>query len=197
MDNYWSHAFSMAGTDSWSVRGDIIDRVVKDKSPRRCLEIGTYCGYSALRIAQSLPDDGLLISLENDPLFAAIATKIVEHAGFSEKVKIVIGTVEEKIERISELAAGTRTGGAPLDFVLCDHSKELFVPDLRLLESKELVGPGTTVMGDTTVYPGDKSADGSQNLLSYFSSNPRYSVKEHIGTQQLNGITVSEWVHLP
>jgi len=197
MDSFWAQSFASAGTDSWSIRGDIIDRVIREKAPKRCLEIGTYCGYSALRIAQNLPEGSILVSVEVDPLFAAIATKVVEHAGLDAKVKILMGTVESKVKRISECLAGSGSSEGPVDFILCDHSKELFVPDLRSLEAEGVVGPGTTVMGDTTVYPGEASQSGGQNLLSYFAAHPQYRVQEHIGTEALNGITVSEWVHLP
>lgn len=199
MDSFWANIFDQAGTGSWSIRGDVIDQVMQDKSPVRCLEIGTYCGYSALRIARNLPDGGFLVSVEVDPLFAAIATKVVEHAGLAHKVKILMGTVQSKVGRISEFLAPALGQDAHVDFVLCDHSKELFVPDLKLLEDNGVVGPGTVVMGDTTVYPGENELEGGQakSLLSYFAEHPKYRVQQHIGTQQLHGITVSEWVHLP
>mmetsp|Transcript_33896 Transcript_33896/g.101034 ORF Transcript_33896/g.101034 Transcript_33896/m.101034 type:complete len:307 (+) Transcript_33896:2-922(+) len=201
MDTFWAHTFAMAGTDSWSIRGDLLDKVIKEKQPSRCLEIGTYCGYSALRIGRQLPEKGLLVSIEVDPLFAAIATKIVEHAGLASKVKILMGTVESKADRISNclLSAPAANGSNPnpADFVLCDHSKELFVPDLNVLEKHGVVGPGTVVMGDTTVYPGEATSEGGSNLLSYFAAHPKYRVQQHVGTEQLHGITVSEWVHLP
>lgn len=203
MDTFWAKTFSMAGTDSWSMRGDVIDKVVQEKKPARCLEIGTYCGYSALRIARNLPENAYLVSLEVDPLFAAIATKVVEHAGLAPKVKVLMGTVQSQVERIpghfSMVPEDDRclSGVCHVDFVLCDHSKELFVPDLKLLEAQGLVGPGTVVMGDTTVYPGDDSREGAQELLPYFATNPRYRVQQHIGTERHHGITVSEWVHLP
>lgn len=199
MDSFWAEKFSGSGAESWSMRGDVIDKVMQSKAPNRCLEIGTYCGYSALRMAEKMPEGSLLVSVEVDPLFAAIATKIVEHAGLANKVKILMGTTEQQADRISKLLApaGASTMDKPVDVILCDHSKELFVPDLKLLEQKGIVGPGTTVMGDTTVYPGDKSTDPGQDLLSYFASNPSYRVAQHVGTQKAQGITVSEWVHLP
>lgn len=199
MDSFWQSTFANDGTDSWSIRGDTIDSIVRDRAPTRCLEIGTYCGYSALRIARHLPKGGKLVSLEVDPLFAAIATKIVEHAGLADRVKVLMGTVDQKLSRISECTGGDGADGprhGPMEFVLCDHSKELFVPDLQRLEKAGLVGAGTIVMGDTTVYPGEAEKKG-QKLLEYFATNPQYHVQQHIGTQQINGITVSEWVHLP
>mmetsp|Transcript_75707 Transcript_75707/g.234300 ORF Transcript_75707/g.234300 Transcript_75707/m.234300 type:complete len:110 (-) Transcript_75707:31-360(-) len=109
-----------------------------------------------------------------------------------------MGTVESKASRISECLECGADGSdcKPADFVLCDHSKELFVPDLHLLEKSGVVGPGTVVMGDTTVYPGEAAQEGA-NLLSYFAAHPKYRVQQHVGTERLGGVTVSEWVHLP
>jgi len=192
MDSFWANHFGMKGTDSWSTRKEMLDGLVSEKAPKSALELGTYCGYSALRIARSLPDDGRLVSIEVDPLFGAIATKIVEYAGLDWKVKILSGTVEHKLDRIAEcLAPATK-----VDFLLCDHSKERFVPDLELLEGAGLAGPGTVVMGDTTVYPGEEAAGGGRDLLSYVAGSQKFRVQQHVGTERSSGITVCEWQHL-
>jgi len=197
MDSFWNHTFSEAGSNSWSTRGELLDATLTEKRPKRCVELGTYCGYSALRIARSLPEDGLLVSIDIDPLFAAIATKIIEYAGASHKVKVLMGEVETKADKIAELLSVDVDGQA--DFVLCDHSKDMFVPDLQTLEKAGVVGPGSAIMGDTTVYPGEKTAGSQDSLLSFFVRNPQYTITKHVGTQNSSrgGITVSEWVHLP
>eukprot|EP00971_Amphidinium_carterae_P065773 1303332-Amphidinium_carterae.2 len=90
MDQFWNKVFQNQAADQWNVRGKTIEEKVKAKvagksgssEPVRCLELGTYCGYSALRIARNLPEGSYLVSVEKDELFAAIATKIVEFAGF-------------------------------------------------------------------------------------------------------------------
>jgi hypothetical protein len=112
MDAFWTDVLGVADPlikDRWASRGQNIEHKVREavvqngmphdddwdpmaralgQVPFRCLEIGTYCGYSALRIARNLPDNGTLLSVEKDPLFAAIATKIVEFAGLEKKVKV-------------------------------------------------------------------------------------------------------------
>lgn len=130
------------------------------------MELGTYCGYSALRIARNLPENGKLLSVEKDELFAAIATKIIEFAGLDHKVKIWIGTAHSELMHISE-----RLEKQPADFVLCDHSKERFVPDLKLLEECGAVNKETVVIGDVEVYAGDERLPKviQKEISEYFS----------------------------
>jgi len=197
MDEFWATHFQMKGTATWSVRKDLLDKTITDKAPQRAIELGTYCGYSALRIARKLPDGGKLVSIEVDPLFSAIAARIVEYARMQDKVKVLTGTVETRVNRLKECLAqpGQALEEVKSDFILCDHSKERFVPDLELLEQSGLAGPGTVVMGDTTLYPGDNK-DGGADLLSHFAKDGKYRVAQHVGTEGKSGLTVCEWQHI-
>lgn len=174
MDSFWNKTFQQQGADRWNVRGQTIEDKVREKvqekakagEPMRCLELGTYCGYSALRIARHLPENGKLLSVEKDELFAAIATKIIEFAGLDHKVKIWIGTVHSELMNITE-----KLEKQPADFVLCDHSKERFVPDLKLLEECGAVDRKTAVVGDVEVYAGDERLPKviEKEISDYFS----------------------------
>jgi len=149
MDDFWDTYYRGQQTEEWKLRGAAIDNVVKAKSPSSFLELGAYCGYSAVRIGRLLPPGAKLVSVEIDPLYAAIATKVVEHAGLSGSVKIEIGTLAEKIESIqSKHALG------PLDGVLMDHGPSEYVGDLKLLETKGLLKEDTAVLCDWTLYEG-------------------------------------------
>jgi len=90
------------------------------------------------------------LSVEQDELFAAIATKIIEFAGLEKRVKIWMGTVQSEPANMSNILSNK-----PADFILVDHSKERYVPDLKLLEDCGIVCDKTTVLGDLEVYPGD------------------------------------------
>ena len=41
-----------------------------------------------------------------------------------------------------------------LDFIFIDHWKDLYVPDLRVLESLNLIAPGTLIVADNIITPG-------------------------------------------
>lgn len=67
--------------------GCILDSVVSEVNPASVLELGTYCGYSTVRIARLLPPHAKLVTLEFNPHFAAIARQVISWAGVEEKVK--------------------------------------------------------------------------------------------------------------
>lgn len=79
--------------------GCILDSVVSEVNPAAVLELGTYCGYSTVRIASLLPPHAKLITLEFNPDFAAIARQVIAWAGLEEKVKQEVST-ETNIKNI-------------------------------------------------------------------------------------------------
>lgn len=72
--------------------GCILDSVVSEVNPATVLELGTYCGYSTVRIASLLPPHAKLITLEFNPDFAAIARQVIAWAGLEDRVKPDVST---------------------------------------------------------------------------------------------------------
>lgn len=66
--------------------GEILDAVVLETRPRYVLELGTYCGYSTLRIARLLPPGARLITIEMNPHYAQVARELFQHAGLDAQV---------------------------------------------------------------------------------------------------------------
>ena len=62
-------------------KGKILDAAIRRTEPRQLLELGTYCGYSALRTAREMPEGARLVSIEFNADNAAIARRIWDHAG--------------------------------------------------------------------------------------------------------------------
>lgn len=117
-------------------KGKIVQDEVREAAPRLAIEMGAYCGcvcrrrrcgslfflervyawmlrrYSAVLIGSTLPEGGHLYSIEKEPLFAAIATKVVEFAGLRDKVTILIGTCETLLPEL--MRDGVRAPPLPL-----------------------------------------------------------------------------------
>lgn len=67
--------------------GQIVDRVLREQQPSVLLELGAYCGYSAVRMARLLLPGARLLTIEFNPDYAAITQRMVEFAGLQDKVR--------------------------------------------------------------------------------------------------------------
>jgi len=76
---------------SGHVQGRFLSMLSKLLRPRRVLEIGTFCGYAALCLAEGLAPDGLLHTIEIDPEREARIRRYVAAAGVAAQVRLHIG----------------------------------------------------------------------------------------------------------
>ena len=81
----------MPRMSSGHVQGRFLSMLSHLMRPRRVLEIGTFCGYATLCLAEGLPTDGLLHTIEIDPEREARIRRYVAAAGISEQVRLHIG----------------------------------------------------------------------------------------------------------
>lgn len=141
--------------------GCILDSVVSEVNPSTVLELGTYCGYSTVRIASLLPPHAKLITLEFNPDFAVIARQVIAWAGLQDKVKSSVFTsveteMNERRRQVSvfplffqvQLVEGASGDWIPkikeqfgiksFDLVFLDHWKDRYLPDTKLMEASWL-----------------------------------------------------------
>jgi catechol O-methyltransferase len=144
-------------------KGAILDKEVIAKSPMLALELGGYCGYSAIRIARLMPEGSRFISLEINPLFAAIATKLIELAGLSHKVQVIVGAAADSMAKLAETSQGQ------VDFVLIDHWKDRYLPDAQALLASGLLRDGAVLFADNVVFPG------APDYLAWIRPHPKFT----------------------
>ena len=110
--------------------------------PLRVLEVGTAVGYSAILMAQNLPKESSIVTIERYKKHADIAVDNIFAAGFEKKIKVIEGEAAEVLHWLD--------GG--FDFVFLDAAKGQyieFLPDiLRLLK------PGGILLSDNILYHG-------------------------------------------
>ncbi|EUA35360.1 O-methyltransferase family protein [Mycobacterium xenopi 4042] len=73
-------------------KGALLDAAVRRADPKLALELGTYCGYGALRIARAAPG-AKVYSVELAEANAVNARQIWAHAGVADRVTCVVGTI--------------------------------------------------------------------------------------------------------
>jgi catechol O-methyltransferase len=134
-------------------KGRLLDAAVRRADPRLALELGTYCGYGALRIAVAAPG-AAVVSVELAEANAVVARRIWEHAGVAGRVSCVVGTIGDG-ERTLDLLEHEHgcTAGA-LDFLFIDHDKDSYLADLQRILGRGWLHPGSIVVADNVVIPG-------------------------------------------
>jgi catechol O-methyltransferase len=135
-------------------KGEILDAAIQRVEPRRVLELGTYCGYSALRTVRAMPDEAHVYSIEFSPDNAEIALRILDHAGAGDRVTVVVGTLGDGGRTISALESQHGFAAGSLDFVFVDHDKSAYLPDLERILERGWLRPGAVVVADNVKFPG-------------------------------------------
>jgi catechol O-methyltransferase len=135
-------------------KGAILDAAIRRAAPSRLLELGTYCGYSALRTARVMGPDAHLYSIEFSADNAAIARRILEHAGVGDRVTVVVGTLGDDGQTIAALERDHGFGEGTVDFVFIDHDKDAYLPDLERIVSRGWLRRGAVVVADNVKFPG-------------------------------------------
>jgi catechol O-methyltransferase len=135
-------------------KGAILEQAVARVQPRLVLELGAYIGYSALRIARTLPAHGRVISIERSAENAELARRIAAHAGVEGRVTFVVGDLSDDGATATLLreAHGVRPGS--LDLVFIGHANDAYVPDLQRILAAGWLHTGSVVIADNVGFPG-------------------------------------------
>ncbi|KAJ6145579.1 S-adenosyl-L-methionine-dependent methyltransferase [Penicillium chermesinum] len=137
---------------SWDKGGKVADLIKQDK-PAVLVELGGYVGYSAILFGDAARQAGTegvkLWSIEYDPLIASIAMNLIDLAGLSDIVKVVVGSATDTIRRL-------KVNGdlQKIDFWFLDHDEDLYVQEFKLCEELDFFPAGALVVADNVVRPG-------------------------------------------
>jgi catechol O-methyltransferase len=135
-------------------KGALLDAALQRSRPHLILELGTYCGYSALRMARVVPEGDRIVSIEFVEANAAVARRILEHAGVADRVTVVVGTLGDSATTIDTLESAHGFAPGVVDFVFIDHAKEAYLPDLERVLERRWLHPGSVVVADNIKFPG-------------------------------------------
>ncbi|KAI1134485.1 S-adenosyl-L-methionine-dependent methyltransferase [Hypoxylon sp. FL0543] len=126
--------------------------LIREEKPRVIVELGGYVGYSAIAFGKALRDvgGGRYYSLEMNPEFAAVISSLVDLAGLSDIVKVVVGPSSASIQRLYKQGVLNH-----IDLLFLDHYKPAYTSDLKLCEELGLVSTGTISVADNVVKPGN------------------------------------------
>jgi caffeoyl-CoA O-methyltransferase len=124
------------------IEGRFLKMLVRLTGARTILEVGTFTGYSALMMAEGLPDDGRLVTCEVDPKAEAIARRYFSESPHGSKITIRMGPALETIKTLS----------GPLDLVFIDADKANYSNYYEA--SLPLLKPGGLIVADNVLWSG-------------------------------------------
>lgn len=129
---------------------EILRAATRGGAPGRgVLEIGTYMGYSSMRMASYLPGVRV-ISLEVDPVHVVVARNVVAVCGQSARIDIWTGHSKDLLSRLPIRYGGNLT----MACVFMDQKGSRYTEDLDGLEREGLTTVGSLVIADNVLKPG-------------------------------------------
>ena len=89
-------------------QGVLLALLVELIGARRCLEIGTFTGYSSLAVALALPPDGTVVCCDVSDEFTSVARRYWAEAGIAGRMDLRIGPAVATLDALlADGAAGT------------------------------------------------------------------------------------------
>ncbi|HEX7034652.1 MAG TPA: class I SAM-dependent methyltransferase [Pseudomonadales bacterium] len=139
-------------------QGALMALLVRLIGARRTLEVGTFTGYSALAVAEALPDDGRVIACDVSEEWTAVAREAWRAAGLAHKIELRLGPALETLDAL--LAAGE---AGRFDFLFIDADKRnydgYYERGLELVRSGGLIAVDNVLWGGSVAEPARQDAD--------------------------------------
>ncbi|MFC5175373.1 class I SAM-dependent methyltransferase [Nocardioides taihuensis] len=158
-------------------QGALLAMLVELMGARRCLEVGTFTGYSSTAVALALPDDGRLLCCDVSDEWTSLARRAWDDAGVAHKVEL---RIQPALTTLDELLADGQESTFDLAFLDADKTAYDDYYE-RLLR---LVRPGGLIAIDNVLWsgavldedPDDASTRALQALNAKLAADERISV---------------------
>lgn len=145
---------------SGKVQGQFLKFISQMLQPTRVLEIGTFTGYAAICLAEGLPENGKLFTIDINEELEAIARTHIEKAGLQNKIIQIIGNAAQEIQQLNET----------FDLVFIDADKQNYSLYYDLVLDK--VRSGGFILADNVLWSGkiiDEQKDKDTKKLAEFN----------------------------
>ena len=127
---------------SGHLQGRVLSMLCKMIQPVHALELGTFTGYSALCIAESLPENGELDTIESDDELEEFILRNFEKTPFEDKINLLIGNALEIIPTLDKT----------YDLVFIDADKREYEAYYEAVLPK--IRQGGFILADNTLWSG-------------------------------------------
>jgi len=155
---------------------------------RRTIEIGVFTGYSALAVAQALPEDGRVLACDISDEYTRVGRPFWERAGVAHKIDLQLAPALQTLD--ARLAAGE---AGSYDFAFIDADKSGY--DAYYERCLQLVRTGGLIVLDNTLWSGEVArASTNADTIALQALNAKLHRDERIDLSLLpieDGVTLA------
>ncbi|WP_025001846.1 O-methyltransferase [Prevotella dentasini] len=169
---------------SGHVQGRLLKMLVEMIRPKNVLEVGTFSGYSALCMAEGLPDGGKIYTFEINDEMEDFTRPWLEGSAYADKIDFRIGDANTEAPRL----------GITFDLAFVDGDKRTYVETYETVLS--LLRPGGYILADNTLWDGhiiDPAYDHDQQTQGIRRFNDHVAQDERVEKVMLplrDGLTI-------
>lgn len=164
------------------LEGRLLTFLVRISGARRAIELGTFTGYSALSIAEGLPEDGRLVTCDIDERTTEIARRYFVEAPWGHKIDLRLAPALETLAALE----------GPFDFAFLDADKERYIEYWEALVPK--VRPGGLLVIDNVLWSGTVLAPRTRGAKAVAAFNEHVARDSRVETVLLairDGLTLA------
>jgi caffeoyl-CoA O-methyltransferase len=143
------------------LEGALLKLLIRLTGAKRVLEIGMFTGYSALAMAEGLPEDGQLITCDVNPETTEIARRYFAESPHGHKIEIKLGPARETLKALN----------GPFDLCFIDADKGSY--DDYYDRAIDLVRPGGLIVLDNMLRGGRVLSPRDQDTRTVAALNDR------------------------
>jgi predicted O-methyltransferase YrrM len=147
-----------AGMQIAPEQGQLLQLLVRMLEARRCIEVGTFTGYSALSVALALPKNGRIVCCDVSEEWTAVARRFWKKAGVERKINLRLAPALQTLDAL--LARG---GAGKYDFAFIDADKSNYANYyercLKLVRRGGLIAADNTLWYGRVADPRDREPD--------------------------------------
>ena len=127
---------------SGHLQGRLLKMLVQMVQPKNVLEVGTFSGYSAICIAEGLPEDGKLYTFEINDEMEDFTRPWVEGSAVASKIEFRIGDANVEAPKL----------GVEFDMAFIDGDKRTYLETYEMVLN--IMRPGGFILADNTLWDG-------------------------------------------